>query len=407
MNPDGGSAPIPVQSPVQSQVPLTTPPSGRPAADEADYLYHRAPCGYLTTTPDGRILRSNETLARWLGWSTDELGAINFRQLLTVGGRMFHETHVAPILRMHGEARAIAMDLRRRDGSKLPVLLNATMDRHDESAPGDVRIAIFDATERRSYERELLRAKERAEASEERANALARTLQQTLIPPSLPLIDGLDLAAAYRPAGDGSEVGGDFYDVFDLGHDEWIAVLGDVCGKGAEAAVVTAFVRYTVRALAVGMSRPSILMAELNERLIHHDGDRFCTVVIARLRRRGRGWDAEVSVGGHPAPLLLSGDDRARQLDAFGPVVGVIDAVDYHDHVVHLGPGDALVLYTDGVTEASGPEGFFGERRLLEVVDADVRTGADAVVDTVLSEVLAFQHGHARDDIAVLALAVP
>lgn len=405
MSPEGGSTPAPVQVPVQVSVP--TSHTGAPTADDADYLYHGAPCGYLTTAPDGRIRRANETLGRWLGWTTAELEATSFSRLLTVGSRIFHETHFAPTLRMHGEARAIAMDLLRRDGSRLPVLVNATMDRHAEDTPGDVRIAIFDATERRGYERELLRAKERAEASEERASALARTLQQTLIPPSLPSIDGLDLAAVYRPAGDGSEVGGDFYDVFDLGDDDWIAVLGDVCGKGAEAAVVTAFVRYTVRALAVGTPQPSTLLGLLNERLIHHDSDRFCTLVIARLRREGRGWTAEVSVGGHPAPLLLRSDDRARQLDATGAVVGVMDDVSYRDHVVHLGSGDTLVLYTDGVTEASGPEGFFGDQRLLDVVDDATRTGADAVVDTVLEQVLAFQEGRARDDIALLALAVP
>ncbi|MGA8846747.1 MAG: PAS domain-containing protein, partial [Nocardioides sp.] len=99
-----------------------------PADDDAEDLYHRAPCGYLTTAPDGRILRANDTLARWLDWSVDELASRTFIDLLTPGGRIFHETHFAPLLRMHGEAREIAVDLRRRDGRRLPVLVNATMD---------------------------------------------------------------------------------------------------------------------------------------------------------------------------------------------------------------------------------------------------------------------------------------
>ena len=401
MSPDGGSTPTPVSAPVTAPDPAATP-----VTDDAEDLYHRAPCGYLTAAPDGRILKANDTLARWLGRSAAELEQTSFSSLLTVGGRIFHETHFAPLLRMHGEAREIAMDLRRRDGSRLPVLVNATMDQHAESVPGDVRIAIFDARERRSYERELLRAKERAEASEERARTLARTLQQTLIPPSLPSIDGLDLAAAYRPAGDGSEVGGDFYDVFDLGDGDWIAVLGDVCGKGAEAAVVTALVRYTVRALAVGTPQPSLLLRQLNETLIHHGSDRFCTVVLARLHRVSDGWQVALSVGGHPAPLLLRADDRARYVDAIGPLVGVIDGAAYTDHELHLGPGDSLLLYTDGVTEASGAAGFFGGQRLLDVVDATAVHGAGPVVDAVLGKVLDFQGGLARDDIALLALGV-
>lgn len=381
-------------------------PEAAPADDDAEDLYNRAPCGYLTTAPDGRILRVNDTLARWLDWSVEELGARSFVDLLTPGGRIFHETHFAPLLRMHGEAREIAVDLRRSDGRRLPVLVNATMDRHADGTQGAVRIAIFDATERRRYERELLGAKERAEASEERARTLARTLQQTLIPPSLPKILGLDVAAAYRPAGDGSVVGGDFYDVFDLGEGEWIAVLGDVCGKGAEAAVVTALVRYTVRALAVGSRQPSRLLQQLNEALIHNGSDRFCTLVVARLRREDQGWRVELSVGGHPAPLMLPADGRAHRLIASGPLVGVMDDAIYVDHDFYLGPGDTLLLYTDGITEASGAAGFFGDDRLLDVVDSSFGHSAGAVVDTVLDEVLAFQGGLARDDIALLALSV-
>ncbi len=102
---------------------------------------------------------------------------------------------------------------------------------------------MFDATERRSYERELLAAKRRAEESEVHASLLSRTLQQTLIPPEIPHIPGLDVAAVYRPAGDGEEIGGDFYDVFQIGVDDWMVAIGDVQGKGANAAVVTALAR--------------------------------------------------------------------------------------------------------------------------------------------------------------------
>lgn len=376
-----------------------------PTALDTEDLYHRAPCGYLTTSPDGLIVRANDTLARWLGWSVAELGTRTFADLLTLGGQIFHETHIAPMLRMHGEAREIAVDLLCRDGTRLPVLVNATMDRAPGGAAGMVRIAVFDATERRRYERELVRAKERAEASEERARTLARTLQQTLIPPALPPIAGLDVAAAYRPAGDGSEVGGDFYDVFDLGDDDWIVVLGDVCGKGAEAAVITALVRYTIRALAVGTRRPAQLLERLNDAMLHHGSDRFCTVVLVRLRRQARGWQYQMSVGGHPAPLMSRADDRVQRLEVPGPLLGVIEGATYVQHEGSLEPGDCLVLYTDGVTEAWGGAGFFGDERLLSTVDSGPAGDAADVVDKVLAEVLRFQDGVPRDDIALLALA--
>ena len=154
-------------------------PPGLTPGDEADELYDHAPCGYLTTDADGRILRANATLARWLGRTTDDLSSMTFVELLTPGGRIYHEPHFAPSLRMHGEVREIAVELRRSDTARLPVLVNATLDRHGDGSVRAVRIAVFDATERRSYERELLLAKERAEASEARAQTLARTLQET------------------------------------------------------------------------------------------------------------------------------------------------------------------------------------------------------------------------------------
>ncbi|WP_341229789.1 PP2C family protein-serine/threonine phosphatase [Nocardioides salarius] len=382
-------------------------PPGLTPGDEADELYDHAPCGYLTTDADGRILRANATLARWLGRTTDELSSMTFVELLTPGGRIYHETHFAPSLRMHGEVREIAVELRRSDTDRLPVLVNATLDRHGDGSVRAVRIAVFDATERRSYERELLLAKERAEASEARAQTLARTLQETLIPPIPPHVPGLDVAAAYRPAGDGTEVGGDFYDVFSLAEDDWMVVLGDVRGKGPEAAVVTALVRYTVRALAVATRRPCLLLEQVNQTLLQHSSDRFCTAVLVRLRRREDGWRAEIGVAGHPAPLLLRVDDRARQLDLLGPLLGVLDDATWTDREIFLGAGDTLVLFTDGVTEATGPLGFFGDDRLLRVADAAASSRPRQVVDDVLGEVLDFQQGDARDDIALLALGVP
>src|ERR1700710_3033005 len=142
---------------------------------DAEQLYDRAPCGYLSTTPDGVIVKVNQTFLTLTGYDRDELvGRRTFAELLTAGGRIYHETHYAPLLRMQDNVRAIALDLVRRDGSRLPVLVNSALDRDDRGDPRVIRTAVFDATDRRAYEQELLRAKTRAEESEARATGLAR-----------------------------------------------------------------------------------------------------------------------------------------------------------------------------------------------------------------------------------------
>nr|WP_281380876.1 SpoIIE family protein phosphatase [Nocardioides panaciterrulae] len=376
--------------------------------DDPVRLYEQAPCGYLSTTPDGLIVKCNATLLTWLGLeAADVVGRLSFVDLLSRGDRIYHETHYAPSLRMHGSVREIALDLLRRDGRRLPVLVSANLDRDEEGLPRVVRIAVFDATDRRRYERELLRAKEEAEAAEQLARALARTLQQTLIPPVPPTIPGLELAAAYRPAGDGSEVGGDFYDVFPLGPADWIVVIGDVCGKGVEAAALTALVRHTVRALAVGHGGPAHILEGLNEVLLRHGNDRFCTVALLRVRQVHGEWHALHATGGHCAPLLLGAGRPPEVVGAEGALLGVLEQVRFDETAVPLRPGEVLLLHTDGVTEARDREGaFFGEHRLRSTLTR-LPAAAGPVVEGVVADVLAFQDQRARDDIAVVAFGLP
>ena len=146
--------------------------------DDPESLYEKAPCGYLSTTPDGTIVKVNQTFLTWTGFSREGLvGRRSFSDLLTGGGRIYHDTHYAPLLRMQDRVREIALDVVKADGERLPVLVNAAVEHDDAGTPLFVRVALFDATERRSYERELLRAKQQAEESEARARTLARTLQ--------------------------------------------------------------------------------------------------------------------------------------------------------------------------------------------------------------------------------------
>ena len=245
--------------------------------DDAE-LYAHAPCGYLSTRPDGLIIRVHDTFLEWTGYSSSELvGVRRFVEMLSVGGQLYHETHFMPLLQMQSIARELAFEMVCADGARMPVLVNAVLIRDQAGEASVVRTAIFLATQRREYERELLRAKQRAEASEAAASLMARTLQSTLVPPASPTIPGLDVGAAYRPAGSGQEVGGDFYDVFEIAVDDWVVVVGDVCGKGVDAAVVTSLARYTCRAGAVEHGDPSEVLAIVNEVLRHHAGRRHCT----------------------------------------------------------------------------------------------------------------------------------
>lgn len=375
--------------------------------ESAEELYDRAPCGYLSTLPDGTIIKVNDTFLRWTGFDRDDLvGRRRFQQLLTVGGRIYHETHYAPMLRMQGRVREIAVDLVTADGSELPVLMNSAMEVEDDGSPRVVRTTLFDATERRSYERELLRARQEAEAAAVRARELATTLQASLIPPEPPGIPGLDVAAVYRPAGRGDEVGGDFYDVFELAPEEWAVVLGDVSGKGAAAAAVTALARYTVRAIAMRARRPRAILQLLNEAVRRQHPDRFVTVLYARLELH-RAPALSLTVAGHPRPLLLRADDPPEPIGTHGDLLGLWETPSLYEVRTELRPGDVVVAFTDGVTEARRGDEFFGEDRLHAALVRSRGAPASDIASGLLEDVLRFQGSDPRDDIAVVVLRVP
>ena len=376
--------------------------------DSAEELYEHAPCGFLSTLPNGTIVKVNQTFLTWTGYSREALvGRARFQDLLTVGGQIYYETHYGPLLQLEGEAREISVEILHKDGHKVSVLVNSVVTRDEAGRAAFIRTAVFDATSRRAYERELLLARRRAEASEARARVLAQTLQQSLLPPTLPRVPGLDVAGGYRPAGTGDEVGGDFYDLFETRGGEWVVVLGDVCGKGAEAAVLTALTRYTVRAEAMRTPQPARVLESLNDALRRQQGDRFCTIVYARVRGQpGRPHQVTVASGGHPLPLRVVREARPEPVGRFGTLIGAFDQVRVHDVDVVLQPGDALVLFSDGVTEARGAGGFFGEEGLEAVLADAVHESADVVARRLVQAVVDFQDGMPRDDIAVVVLKV-
>ena len=234
---------------------------------------------------------------------------------------------------------------------------------------------------------------------------IARTLQRSLLPPRLPDIPGLEVAARYRPTGSGNDVGGDFYDVFATGDGAWGLVMGDVRGKGPDAAAVTGLVRHTVRAAAMHEKRPSRILATLNAALLEQAADeRFSTVAYARLRPSKGGARLTICCGGHPLPYLLRADGTLEEAGRTGTLLGLFPDPDLSDQAVDLGPGDVLVVYTDGVTEERSDGDYFGEDRLAEVIRSQRGADAETVAESIERAVLGFGGQEPRDDVAVLVV---
>ncbi len=234
---------------------------------------------------------------------------------------------------------------------------------------------------------------------------IARVLQTSLLPPHLPDVPGAELAAAYLPASDGLQVGGDFYDVFTTGEGQWYLVIGDVCGKGAEAAAVTALARYTLRSAAARRRSPAALLRWVGDAMLHQDAarGRFCTIACAHVDLLRTPVRVTVACGGHPLPLVRRADARVDELGAPGTLLGLALAPTLQDRTSELHPGDTLVLYTDGLTEARAPYAVWGSEELSAAVAAAPAAPPAALVEALVAAAL--PDGAApRDDVAVLAL---
>ena len=238
----------------------------------------------------------------------------------------------------------------------------------------------------------------------ERQRSIARTLQRSLLPPALPTVPGLDVAARYVAAGAGHEVGGDFYDLFELDGGGWAAVLGAVCGKGPEAAALTALARHTIRAESDRLA-PSAVLAALNRAVIRHQtGMRFLTACYVWLRPEASGAEVTVGRGGHTPALILRRGGEVERVQPPGPLVGIYSDAVFGDVDVRLAPGDAVVLYSDGITEARGADGsLYGPERLVGALTSGPRDSAEEVAESVARSVSAFEPVPS-DDVALLVL---
>jgi serine phosphatase RsbU (regulator of sigma subunit)/ketosteroid isomerase-like protein len=236
-------------------------------------------------------------------------------------------------------------------------------------------------------------------AEQERAE-IAETLQHGLLPPPLPHLPGWSLAALYRPAGAENEVGGDFYDAFRVAGG-WMLVIGDVTGRGAEAASITALARYTLRTAAVLTNDPEVAIATLNRALLARGGTALCSVAALALSDDPT-QPVRLAVAGHLPPLLVDGE-VVVEVAGSDPVLGAFADVEWTIEQASFEPGQQIVLVTDGIIEATGEQGRFGEERLRAELSGS--SNPAHAVQRLEGALHGFTDGALDDDVAILSLS--
>lgn len=366
-----------------------------PLGLDAGDLFENAPCGYISTRLDGTIVKVNNTFEQMTGIDREELlGKRRFQELLAPGGRIYHETHYAPLLRMQGEAKEIALEIVSADGSRLPVLVNSTVVGDADGRPQAVRTTIFEARERRRYEEELLQARKRE-------REIARQLQNSMLTGEMPSAPGLEIGASYRPADSGMDIGGDWYDAFWVGEGKVGLVVGDVVGRGIEAAATMGQLRSATRALASTGLRPGRLLEALDAYAARHEVGAMSTVVYGELELGTR--EVRLACAGHPPPVLagageeprLAWEGRSTPLD-----VHLKEDRSRPEASCQLAPDTLVLLYTDGVIERRERSIDIGLDQLLEEVRTHRHEPSAALAGSILHALEADEH---RDDACVLA----
>jgi integral membrane sensor domain MASE1 len=247
---------------------------------------------------------------------------------------------------------------------------------------------------------------ERARA-EETVTYIAGALQEGLLPPSLPEVPGVDLAARFRAVGESYRVGGDFYDVFESRPGVWAIVIGDVSGKGPQAAAVTGLARHTLRTAAMHDDSPSHVLNVLNGALRDRLSPReVCTVAYVRLEAAEAGFKMTVSSGGHPLPLLLRSNGSVQEVGTHGLVLGANPKLELAETTWMLHPGDCLLLYTDGLTEAYAPAYAPARPDFQSVLRSHPTSSANEIAEDVYRRMLEFSPSEPRDDVALIVLRI-
>jgi serine phosphatase RsbU (regulator of sigma subunit)/anti-sigma regulatory factor (Ser/Thr protein kinase) len=291
------------------------------------------------------------------------------------------------------------------DGFAIPLIARGqllgtlSVGRHLERRHDPDEIAVLQDVARRAA-----LAVDNARIHAERRN-VARTLQRSLLPPALPSVPGLGFGAAYVPTGDTGEVGGDFYDVVPLRDNRWLVAIGDVSGKGVQAATVTGLVREVIRALVRGGRPLPEILERINETLVDRGRGRFCTLALASVRLGGNDrLEVSLHLAGHDQPVLVRADGRTSAAGSGGTALGLLDTVSCPAETVFLAPGDSLIFYTDGVTERRRGRELFGRQRLRDAAGPLASYSAEIIAARLRTATIGFSAEPPRDDIALLVL---
>jgi serine phosphatase RsbU (regulator of sigma subunit)/anti-sigma regulatory factor (Ser/Thr protein kinase) len=274
-----------------------------------------------------------------------------------------------------------------------------SVGRHPQRRHEPEEIAVLQDVARRAA-----LAVDNARIHAERRN-VARTLQRSLLPPKLPTVPGIGFGSAYVPTGDAAEVGGDFYDVVPLKDDRWLVAIGDVSGKGVQAATVTGLVREVIRALVRGGRPLPEILERINQTLVERGRGRYCTLALASVRvTEDARLEVTLHLAGHERPVLVRADGRTFSAGSGGTALGLLDTISCPAETVHLGPGDSLIFYTDGVTERRRGRELFGGQRLRDAAAPLAHFSAEVMAARLRTATIGFSAEPPRDDIALLVL---
>ena len=307
----------------------------------------------------------------------------------------------APVLTGLGVPSGSAERLARPDGVLVTVPLTAATS-SKRAVLAVLADQLPDLDELAQFARRASRAMTAAAIYEEQS-VLARTLRAALVPAALPDIGGVQLGAAYRPAQEASQIGGDFYDVTPVPDGRWAVSIGDVCGKGIGAAVLTGQVRQSLRTASMVTDDPTEALRIVNETLLRSDGTTFVTALYGLLAVEGSRVHITLGNGGHPPPLLLR-DGAVTVAQTHGTLIGMLPNATFGELDLVLGPDDLLLLYTDGVPEARGATGLLGNDPIALTLADSAGMTAQAVTDRLMQLVLEHVGEWPHDDIAMLAV---
>lgn len=364
-------------------------------------LFEHAPVGIIFSDPTGLVRAANAGCVRLLSRRVSDIVGTGFVALFT-GDQAALANDLLADCTSTGETAVQTLTRRGPDGRTQHI--EVTVAAADpETASLGVFILLHDESARIDALDEAEYARQEAEAAAGRYAHLSRTLQRNLLRPALPAIEGFDIAARYHAAGDGTLVGGDFYDAFRILDSRWCVVLGDVSGKGVAAAALTSLARYTLRTAALYEGSPSGLFTTLN-RVLAEDarGDEFCTLAAILVGSAG---SLEVAVSGHPAPLVIRRDGTLEPMGVPAPPVGLFDRIEVVPVATRLMVGESIVVTSDGVTEAGTPSGEFVDDLLDRVLPTVSGRSAGEIADAVDSAVRAVERARARDDVTIVAMS--